>query len=327
MISLKPGENYTLTWIGTDPFDSDNLYVRCVVRQITATGVTTIATVNLTDQGNHIFTHSYGIPGSVGTQLLFTYTVYTSSAYTDKSENYKEQSDHAVIEWRPGLFGQTLSGVHGGLTKKELLEALRQVFKEFPYPAQDTYDDAEVRRELERIMRAVHEIDIPEMPETDLTPVLAEVKASRNTIVEDQRAQTAKMMNAVSAYWVEMRNKLDTQQQETLQALGTELETIKDGLFHTQTILGEHSTSRDTNATTLQTTMQEALSTLSSRLDDLQRMVIQAVATQGKETDTGVEQLRKYFEDQQSFIRFMQSVAGVAQEEMHKPQQRTKLTI
>ena len=217
MLSLRPRESFVITRVLADHTDSATYYVRAVVRK--ASDGVSIETVNLTDQGNRIFSKTWGAPGDRFAQIIITTTVYTDGGYSVKSENYREETSHYIIEDRPGYYPQ-YGGSGGGKTDYERLRKIvREEIQKIVFPdavidfssvlnailmletktashidtsagiIRDAFPKLDLTpalRHIEQKTKEVHE-RIARIPPTDLSPIMSRLDQALKiiTIFED----------------------------------------------------------------------------------------------------------------------------------------------
>jgi len=157
---LTPGTQAPIVIQLGMPGDTGTYYVQAVVRR-SSTGAT-IATVNLTDQGNQRFTGSFDVPQDplgFGYYLDVTISVYTDAGYTTLSNLYTIQENMYQVKLLPQF---TNGGGGGG----------------------DYTDYKKIRKMIEEVVGKIEikEVEMPEYKETDLQPVLSELQVIKSSI-------------------------------------------------------------------------------------------------------------------------------------------------
>src|SRR5437867_3710129 len=100
-MQVSPSKKLPIIWNGADPNDADTLYVQTIVKD--AITLATLNTVNLTDNGNHLFSGFFTTPADpsqtgTGRWIILTTTVYTDAARTIKSQNYSRITDQYLVK-------------------------------------------------------------------------------------------------------------------------------------------------------------------------------------------------------------------------------------
>lgn len=133
MNQLNPGENFPIVRVLENPHIADTHYVRAVVKN--AVTLATIATLDLTDNGDRLFSINWTVPSDTvfgrGTYVVITTSVYTDAGYSARSENYGDNSDTYLIQQRFNAGIQFGSG--GGIDERTIIE----LFKKYLGPLQD----------------------------------------------------------------------------------------------------------------------------------------------------------------------------------------------
>lgn len=168
---LRPQETFSIVRLITDHTDENTYYVRAVIRN-SRTGAT-LATVNLTDEGNRRFTGTWQTPEITNDYLFIdvTTTVYTDSNYTTKSGNYGEEVKTLMIEQRPkqSAGGAGIVTVDYAKIQKMVEKAVSSIeIPEQPeMPEMPEYDDARVVEMVENmqtmLVELVSGIEMPDM--------------------------------------------------------------------------------------------------------------------------------------------------------------------
>ncbi len=175
MLQLNPSTRFPIVRKLGDPSDVGTNYVRAVVRN-SVLG-TTIATIDLTDEGGQRFVGYYQTPATDEMFIDITTTVYSDSGYTTKSEVYSEESETYLIAIRWSLqfreMGDANSKIDYKVIKKLIKEALNEVEKTEPY------SDDLLKEKIDIVAKDVKEIkakEFPEPKEIDLSLVLRAVE-------------------------------------------------------------------------------------------------------------------------------------------------------
>ncbi len=101
MIQLRPHEKFPISYIISDPTDTNTYYVQAVITDARSGNV--IDTVNLTDNGDRTFSYNWTVPvdgGGEGRYINIKVSTYTDSGYTTKSTRYEEMLDTYLIQER-----------------------------------------------------------------------------------------------------------------------------------------------------------------------------------------------------------------------------------
>ena len=126
MLQLTPGEQYPIVRVLKDHTDTSTNYVRAVVKNAATNA--TIESINLTDQGNRIFSKVWDVPVDSTGKLFIVIitTVYTDSGYATKNQNYFEEATEYLLEQRwTHSFGGGGGGV--GVDYKKIREIVREI--------------------------------------------------------------------------------------------------------------------------------------------------------------------------------------------------------
>lgn len=208
-MQLEPQEEFVLARGLENHLDSTTYYVRAVIRNAKTDAL--IATVDLTDQGDGLrFSKTWQVPGDPtgqGTYILITYSVYTDSGYTTKSENYGDKYEEHLILHRP-------SNMYGGsgadVDYKRITKLVREIIKEEgnsrpvyqPEPLNIPFHLQPVLNALTGVRRDIQAIDIPEAQATDIQPVLARIDAletALRTALKAKETDLSPVLNAIEA--------------------------------------------------------------------------------------------------------------------------------
>lgn len=204
MHQLSPQETFPIVYTLSDPGDTSTYYVRAVMRN-SVTGaiirVNNLNYINLTDQGNRRFSKNIQAPTDSSGQGLWidiVVSVYTDSGYTTKSLNYQELETKYLVQQR---WNMALNGGAGGFIntgkaetnsstinykklKEIILEAMLEALNALPTTDIPEFDLSPVLAKLsllEPIIRAIKIPDpIPQKP-IDLGPVLRAIGAIKET--------------------------------------------------------------------------------------------------------------------------------------------------
>ena len=177
-MNLNPGEPFPIVRVLERHTDSNTYFVRAVVRRQSGTSISTIETVDLTDQGNRIFSKVIQAPtdaSATGLYIFVTSSVYTDAAYTTKSPNYGDQTVTYLVSQRWNMaFG---GGGGGGISDRRLREVIREEFEKL------LIDLAPLHSHLSRIEKLVRDIPDIEIPEPEsLDPIRIALVGLRRVI-------------------------------------------------------------------------------------------------------------------------------------------------
>lgn len=181
-MQIEPQVTLPLVYNLVNPFDSTTYFVRAVIVD-SLTG-TTIATKNLSSQGNGRYTSSISAPQDptgFGRHIDVVISVYTDSGYTAYSRSYERRIDKYLIRAVTKTFGggggtdvdyEKIRTMLSGFVKT-LSERLDIVLEKIPHAT----DLSSVYQGIEALKKLIEAIDIPEYtPEKlDLTPALDSV--------------------------------------------------------------------------------------------------------------------------------------------------------
>jgi len=200
---LHPTEQFPITYVLGDPNDTGTYYVRAVIYDDVAG--TTIETVDLTDLGGGRFKKNWQVCSDVsgsGRYISIVVKVYTDSGYTTLSDAYQQKENKYLVQerWNRGNLGgapivsykeirKIIQEEMGKIPKTEFpkfpeqesfqpitdaIISLRNDVKNIPVPEKpEKTDFSPALERLDRIKKAVEAIYVPE---TDLSPVLSELK-------------------------------------------------------------------------------------------------------------------------------------------------------
>lgn len=245
---LQPQVDYPIVRQIANHLDNATYYVQAVVRDADGT---TLATVNLVDQGGQRFQRRYRVPADrsgQGTYISVVTSVYTDSGYTTKSSNYGDEETTYLIFDRvmPAMRGGGGGNLDAGTIRRivgEELDKREKEEKEIEFPEIPEAKDYSVsianiqeminsvktaiekipteRTDLTHVLTGIQNlavaIDEKEVtPETDLTPVLEEISNVYNLVSAELEIHQDSAMKA----------------KEDLQT--TIVETIRDGMENTE---------------------------------------------------------------------------------------------
>jgi hypothetical protein len=172
-VQLEPLEEHVLARGLEDHTDSTTYYVRAVVRNAKTDAL--VGTFNLTDNGNRRFTKTWQVPADPtgqGLWLLVTYTVYTDSGYTTKSEIYGEKFEEHLVLHRQHMGG----GGGADIDYKRVRKIVQEELKSLPEPVKPPKVDlVPVIEAIQGLYSEIRAIDMPEVPKTDLEPLQASI--------------------------------------------------------------------------------------------------------------------------------------------------------
>lgn len=229
-MQLEPREYFTIARGLEDHTDSTTYYVRAVIRNARTDAL--IETVNLTDNGNRRFTYPWQVPADpsgLGFYILVTTTVYEDSGYTTKSSLYGEKFEEHLVQTRPNP-NVSFGGPGGAdVSYKKIREIVKDELGklELPTPEKPQQIDLEpVSDALQAILTEVRGIDIPKAEKPDLGPVLKAIEGLRGAIEAIQIPETD--LTPVLAAIAELQSTLDTASlDKTSEAATGILERIK----------------------------------------------------------------------------------------------------
>lgn len=222
-VILQPQKDFPIVRQIANHLDTDTYFVQSVVRD--ADGAV-LDTVNLVDQGGQRFQKRYRVPvdgSGQGAYISIVTSVYTDSGYTTKSSNYGDEENTYLIFDRvtPTIRGGGSGGpgisdirrvVADELDKREKeekeiefpempeikdytemleravaqVEAVKELVSKIPTDATDTMPMLEG---IQNLAEAIHNKDVT--PETDMEPLLTEVREMHRIMGEDLDANNA----------------------------------------------------------------------------------------------------------------------------------------
>lgn len=199
-MQLSPGEIFTVARQIADPYDEATYYVRAEIRDARTDEL--LATLDLEDKGNQRFRKEWQVaPDQTGLGRYITVTtrVYTDSGYTTLSANYGvEEREYCIQVRRP--YGGGGGGGSLGLRREDLEKIGKVIATELAklertdlVPVMEALARVEARKELDlepglvrlesglsqaatAILGAIAGLKFPDIPETDLTPVLEKLE-------------------------------------------------------------------------------------------------------------------------------------------------------
>lgn len=173
---ISPTKEFLIVWNGADPSDTTTLYVRAVVQNAKTLAV--LATVNLTDRGNHLFSASYITPPDPNTignglQIIITITVYTDLGYTIPSQNYARESRDYLV--------------------KTLISA-----SQFWGPGGDSFDPKEIKKLLKEVLAEAKPVESPSFPVAELMNLIkAEIDKLPHELPEDKEVDLSPLQSGL----------------------------------------------------------------------------------------------------------------------------------
>ena len=181
MNQVNPGDQYPIFRVLRDTQDSDTHYVRAVVKNA-ATNVV-LKTIDLTDQGNRIFTGTWDVPYQADRlYVVVITTVYDDAAYTTVSANYAYvEAEELLVEQRwSTAFG---GGGGGGGVNYEKIAKMIDVAIGSIKPPQVKVNERNI--DFGPLVRLLTESfgrllsGMPKAPPVDLAPIAAGIKEMR----------------------------------------------------------------------------------------------------------------------------------------------------
>lgn len=181
-MQLEPFEKYTLFRGLENHLDSTTYYVQVVIRNGKTAAL--IDTVNLTDNGNREFSKEWEVPADVngtGFYITLTYSVYTDSGYTTKSENYGDKYEEHLVQHR-------ITDTHSAgpdINYKKIQQMIDAAVAGIKFPMPEKID-------LKPVLKAIKDIpqtEIPDQKEVDLMPVMQELNNLKLGVADLMRRQ------------------------------------------------------------------------------------------------------------------------------------------
>lgn len=187
-MQLIPGRTFTIVRQIGNHTDAATYYVQAVIRN--AYTDATIATVQLTDKGSQRFKYDWLVPfepSGLGAFISIVTSVYTSSAYTTKSENYSDEENTYLWATLPTSVGgggfsekfdyrrvrDIVESVIKEIPKDGVLDALAEVRTLIDSLPKEKVDTEPILNRIETVLSAIE--DKPVTPKTDLSPVLSAI--------------------------------------------------------------------------------------------------------------------------------------------------------
>lgn len=168
---IKPGKQLPLVWQNNDPNDlSTTYYVRATLTK--SSDGSTIATQNLTNNGNGRYSYFYITPYYENDTLIdVTIKVYTDSGYSELSPIKTVEHESFIIK------SDIAFGGGGGeyLSYADVKKAVSEVIATIKMPEQKEIDLSKIEKEIALVMKAISDKPITE--KTDITPVIEQLKA------------------------------------------------------------------------------------------------------------------------------------------------------
>ena len=168
MLAVRPNEDLPIIRAIDNPNDAATYYIQAVIKN--AKTLVTLDTVNLTDNGDRLFSYNWHTPHDavgLGMYIIIITTVYTDSGYTTKSEVYAEQTDTYKIEINQAHFG---GGGGSDIDYRRLRKIIQEELEKLPkvelpkFPKQEKVDLVPVLQAI-----ANKTFDFPKPEKIDLT--------------------------------------------------------------------------------------------------------------------------------------------------------------
>lgn len=224
-MQLSPGEIYTIFRGIEDHTDTGTYYVQAVIKD--SRTKTTLATVNLTDNGDRTFSNDWRVTtdkGGLGTYINICISVYTDSGYTTKSPNYGDKYEDHLIQQRESL-GFGFGGGGGTFSYKRIEEIVQKAIegRKIPtFPVPKEIDLKPVLKSLTDLKDKISAIVIPEPEKVDLMPIIKRLEDVKTAVLSIEIPETD--LSPLIAKVDVLESKLPA---EWLQ----ETKTALDGLF------------------------------------------------------------------------------------------------
>jgi len=185
MIHITPHGSFPIVRQLEDVSDTTTYYVSAVIRD-SGTG-NTLATVQLTDNGDQRFTYNYPVPADPsgnGRYIDITTIVYSDSGYTtragfaDENETYLVKQDNVHL----GGGGETVS-------YPEIRKIIKQELEKLDIPQPQKMEDLRpTLKSMEDKLRneintAVSGIEIPKQVQPNLDRVVSEIRTDLDTVI------------------------------------------------------------------------------------------------------------------------------------------------
>lgn len=200
---LRPQTNFTIVRQLARPLEIDPtvFYVRAVVRN--AYDETTLATLNLTDQGNNRFTKTWQTPNDPGNGLWISITtsVYEDSGYTTKSSIYGDDERTYLVERVRMGGGGSIGWVPDRDFWKKLVETIAEAIK-MPETDLSKIEKAivnipktsgfatptDIQTTAEKVLAAISAIPKEKPEKVDLMPIVQEIRLTRSEVASVMKA-------------------------------------------------------------------------------------------------------------------------------------------
>ena len=182
MIQLTPQEYFVVSKQLGDPNDSTTYYIQAVIRN--ARTDATIDTLNLDDKTGQRFTKEWQVPADTsgsGFFVTITTTVYTDAAYTTKATNYTIDHETYVIHERtnPAMMG----GGGASVDYKKIRDMIREELGKLPVPEKsESVNLLPLYSAMKGLDSRVGAIKIPQPEKVDLSEVLTLIRRVGNLI-------------------------------------------------------------------------------------------------------------------------------------------------
>lgn len=215
---IQPQKQFLIDYRINNPVDTGTYYVRAVVKD--SVSGDTLATLNLTDNGNKYFSYLWvtpADPSNFGRQIVIHKTVYSDDTYETVSPNYGTTTENYIVRALPSQFNMG-AGYGSGVSKRDLEEI---------------------------VQKHVSSIVIPE-PKTDLTEVLNAIGGVKEGLWErfkqklpkivkiGEQADSISAINDATLKTVdtlkELLNSVDKKLRTAVEEIRDEKESAKDEL-------------------------------------------------------------------------------------------------
>jgi len=219
-MQIEPSSYFTLFRGLENHLDATTYYVRAVIRDGQTAAL--LDTVNLTNNGNREFSRQWQAPADPngnGRYITITYSVYTDSGYTTKSENYGDKYEEHEVRHRPDdvrmpsgpdidykriqkMIDEAVSKIKFPENKPVSLEPVLRAIKEIEFPKiempeQEKFDFGPVTLAFARIETEIKELKKrPQFEKTDLSPIADEflALAEKFTALENKLSEQIKTL-------------------------------------------------------------------------------------------------------------------------------------
>jgi hypothetical protein len=222
-MQLHPREQFTLTRQLNDPAIVTTFYVRAVIRN--AKTDTVIDTVNLTDKTGQRFTKQWLVPADPSGQgfwISIVTSVYTDSGYTTKSTDYGDEACSYLVQERY-VFNPNYP-VGPDIDYKKIKKMIDEAIKKIEIPEQQVQV---VTKEV------VKEVKVPEVrvvetqQKPDFTEVLREIRAVGKKVDDKEVTEVPEMKETDLSPVIDRVNKMESYTRDTLDKMNTKLDTLK----------------------------------------------------------------------------------------------------